>query len=444
MASIVVEDLSPIRKRVTFEVPEETVLDAIESQYVDIKKNVQIKGFRKGKAPLQIIRRYFKGKVEVDALQKVIQDTLEPGLEKENIKALSILSVEPGKLEIGKPFSFSAEVEVTPSITLSNYKGIVLKKPSENVSEEMLQNQLERIRNMNAQLVPIPEHRGAQKGDYLIVDIEAQVEGQTVESLTVDDYHLEMGRDFYLPGFDVHLEGIRIDETRDIVVDFPDDFPNKNLAGKKGSFSVFCQEIKERVIPELDDEFARDLGSYNNLSELREAVRLSLEREIKGSAQSQIRDQLKQQLLENHDFEVPNSLVEQKLGVVAERFLEAYKMQGADPKKLLESGAIPREAIRPVALREAKLSLILQAIADQESIDATQEELDEEYALIAERLQMTPDETRAFVKNRFDLAFIRNSIIERKTFQFLEQNATFVESDESAVEDQAQPSTETA
>jgi len=444
MATIVVEDLSPIKKRATFEVPEETVRDAIESQYMDIKKNAQIKGFRKGKAPLQIIKRYFRGKVEGEVLQKIIEDTLEPGLEEENIKPLSVLSIDPGTLETGKPFRFSAEVEVAPPITPTNYKGMKLEKLKVTVSEEMVEEQLQRIRNANAKLVPTPENRGAQTGDYLIIDVKAGVEGEPIPELTVDDYHLEMGRDFYLPGFDVHLNGIKIDESKNITVDFPDDFANKKLAGKKGAFEILCKEIKERIVPELDDEFARDLGTHDSLAELKDEVRRGLEQELKSARGGHLRDQIMQQLLENHDFEVPKSLVEQKLSFMIDGFLRAYAKQGVDPRKLVQSGALPRDELRPAALKEAKLSLILKAIADQEVIDATEEELDQEYDLIAKQFEMAPDEARQLVQARKGLALVRGGIIERKTYRFLEENAVLIESSDSSNKGQSEAATETA
>ncbi len=442
MASIIVEDLSPVKKKVTFEIPEEIVRQAIESQYMDIKKKAQIKGFRKGKAPLQIVRLYFKGKVEEGALQKVIEDTLEPGLKQENINPLSVLTIDPGTFEAGKPFRFSAEVEVAPIIPLANYKGMELKKPATNVSDEMLEQRLQRIRNANAKLVSIPTDRGAKTGDYLMVDVTAEVEGETVSALTVNDYHLEMGRDFYLPGFDVHLEGIKIDDKREIVIDFADDFPNKQLAGKQGRFQVICKEIKERVVPELDDEFARDLGTYNSLAELKDAVRRELEQEVKRAADFQVREQIKKHLLENHQFEVPNSLVEQKLKDMINEFLQMYASQGADPKKLVQSGALPTEKLRPAAEREAKLGLILKAIADKESIDATQEELDQEWEAIAQQFQMAADDVERFRQEKNEPSIVRDIVIERKTYRFLEENAVFVEATDASETEPSETLTE--
>ncbi|MGC8908665.1 MAG: trigger factor [Desulfomonilaceae bacterium] len=431
MATIVVEDVSPIKKRVTFEVPEETVRNAIESQYLDLKKTVQIKGFRKGKAPLQIIKGYFRGKVEGDALKKVIEDTLEPGLAEKEIKPLTVLSIDPETLESGKPFRFSAMVEVAPEITPVNYKGMKLKRPIVDVSDKMLEDSLQQLRNLNARLVSIPEDRGARMGDHLIVDIDAEVEGEPIASLMVDDYHLEMGRDFYLPGFDIHLEGMKVDEDKEVTIDFPADFPNKSLAGKKGVFQVHCKEIKERVLPDLDDEFAKDFGEYETLEELKNRVRSQLEADLKSSAEEKIRSQIRQQLLESHDFEVPSSLVQEKFEDMMRGFLGHYLEQGIDPKKLAQSGAIPRDQIRVQAEKEAKVSLILQAIAEQEAIQATEEELDAEYERMAERLKMAPDDRKALAEARPASATVRRSVTENKTYRFLEENAVFIDDDGS-------------
>ncbi len=444
MATIVVEDVSPIRKRVTFEVPEETVRHAIESQYMDLKKTVQVKGFRKGKAPLQIIRTYFRGKVEGEALKKVIEETLEPGLVEKDIKPLIVLSIDPETLEAGKPFRFSAEVEVAPQLTPVNYKGMKLKRPVVNVSDKMLEDYLQQLRNLNARLVAVPEDRGARMGDYLIVDIKADVDGGPVASLTVDDYHLEMGRDFYLPGFDIYLEGIKVDECKEVAIDFPTDFPNKSLAGKKGVFHVSCKEIKERSLPDLDDEFAKDFGNYESLEELKNRVRNELEQELKSSAEGKLRSQIKQQLLASNDFEVPTSLVQEKLDDMIRGFLQTYAQQGIDPQKLAQSGGIPRDQMRVEAEKEAKIFLILQGIADREAIDVTEEELNEEYELMAERLNIEPDKMKAFVEARDALAPVRRAVIEKKTYRFLEENAVLIDEEESSEKQDPQSDTESA
>uniref|UniRef100_A0A7C4ARD6 Trigger factor n=1 Tax=Desulfomonile tiedjei TaxID=2358 RepID=A0A7C4ARD6_9BACT len=444
MATIVVEDVSPIKKRVTFEVPEETVRNAIESQYMDLKKTVQIKGFRKGKAPLQIIKGYFRGKVEGDALKKVIEDTLEPGLVEKEIKPLTVLSIDPETLETGKPFRFSAVVEVAPEITPVNYKGMKLKRPAVNVSDKMLEDYLQQLRNLNARLVSIPEDRGARMGDHLIVDIKAEVDGEPIASLTVDDYHLEMGRDFYLPGFDVYLEGAKIDEEKEFTIDFPADFPNKSLAGKKGVFHASCKEIKERVLPDLDDEFAKDFGDYSSLEELKNRVRGELEQDLKSEAEGKIRTQIKQQLLENYDFEVPLSLVQERLEEMIRGFLGYYAEQGIDPKRLAESGAIPRDQMRVEAEKEAKISLIIQAIADREAIQASEEELDAEYERMADRLEIEPDKRTALLEARPGVEAVRRIVIENKTYRFLEENAVFMDEEEASDKKGPQPETESA
>lgn len=431
MATIVVEDVSSVKKKITFEVPEDNVRSVIDTEYRDLRKTAQIKGFRRGKAPMELLKSYFKGKVEADALRKIIEQTLEPGLEEKNIKPVSIVSVDPQDLEKGKPFTFTAEVEVQPEITVTNYKGLKVKKLPLDVSEDKVQEAIERIRRYNSKLTPIPEERGAQTGDHLTLDIETELDGKPVQSLDVYDYHLEMGRDFYLPGFDEHLQGIKEEEFREITIDFPEDFAKKNIAGKKVLFRITCSEAKESVLPEFDDEFARDLGKFQDAAELKEHVRKDLQETLEQTAKRDTQQQIMDQLLGSHDFEVPDSLVEQEIDGMLRTMAETYLSQRVNIDELAINTPAQRELLRPMAIKQVRAAFIINAIATQEAIEWNEEDVDKELDRMATRFGVTKDYIRDRMAEESPASLLRSQIIQDKAYRFLEEHAEVIEHDEN-------------
>lgn len=435
MATIFVEDVSSVKKKVTFEVPEDNVREVIDTQYRDLRKTAQIKGFRKGKAPLELLKSYFKAKVEADALRKIIEQTLEPGLEEKNIKPVSIVSIDPQDLEKGKPFTFTAEVEVQPAITAANYKGLKIKKLPVEVTDGKVQEAINRIRRYNSKLVPIPEGRGVQAGDHLTLDIETELDGEPVPSLDVYDYHLEMGRDFYLPGFDKHLEGMKVEEFKEVTIDFPEDFAKKNIAGKSVLFRITCVEAKESVVPEFDDEFARDLGKFESADQLRDHVRKELQETLEQTAKHDVQRQMMDQLLEIHDFEVPDSLVEQEIDRMIRTMAETYLSQRVNIDDLALNTPGQREQLKPTAIKQVKAAFILKAVAAQEGIESSPEDVENEFDLMAKGLNVTADYLRERMEDQEPSALLESKIVQDKTYRFLEDHAEVIEPDEQPQEE---------
>ena len=227
MTSIQVENLSDVKKKIIFEVPQERVLEVVGAQYKDLKKNAQIKGFRRGKVPLNILRSYFKDKVQGDAAKQLIEETFKPGLEEQQITLVSVLSIDPDTVEEGKPFKYTAEIEVPPQIEVKGYDGLKLKKYIRSVTDQQVDERLQNLRQRNSSLSPISESRGVTTGDHLVVDIKAEADGEPLRDLSVSDYHLELGRNFYLPDFDSVLEGLGPTRTNDLLKQYRRNFPGR-------------------------------------------------------------------------------------------------------------------------------------------------------------------------------------------------------------------------
>lgn len=434
MTQIQVEDLSDVKKKVTFEIPQDKVLDMIDAQYRDLKKAVQIKGFRKGKVPLEILRSYFKDKVETDTARKLIEETFQPGLDEKAIIPVSVLKIDQETFEPGKPFKYWAEIEVPPKIEVKDYKGLSLKRYRREVDEAQVDERLQALRERNARLAPIPESRGAKDGDHLVVDINAEADGVAIPALTVTDYHIEMGRNFYLPDFDSKLEGMKPEESRTITLDLPEDFPRKNIAGKSVVFKVTLKEAKERILPDLDDEFAKDLGEFESLGALKEEIRQDLRRLVESQSKRETENQILDLLIERNEFDVPESMVESRIDGILNQSLQRLVAAGVDTRKVPAPSEAQRDQIRPSAVRTVKAGLLLKAVSEQEQLEITDEEFQAGIAERAQQLGVTPD----YLKDEFEkgnmIEDFRAALLQDKVYKFVQEQAEITEEDPPAPE----------
>jgi trigger factor len=440
MTNIQVEDLSSVKKKVIVEVPQDRVLEVMSAQYKDLKKTVQLKGFRRGKVPLPILRSFFKDKVQADAARQMIEETLKTGLDERNITPLSVLNIDQESLEEGKAFKFTAEIEVPPHIEVQNFKGLALKKYLRTVGEEQIDEQLKHLQERHARLSPVVEARAVTQGDHLLVDVQAEIEGEPVPALTVTDYHLEMGRNFYLPDFDTQIEGMKSEETKEIAMDLPADFPRKNLAGKSASFRVTVKEIKEKILPDLDDDFAKDLGEIQTLEELKDKIRKELQAMLEERTAKELDGQMVDALLKDNAFDVPESMIEAEITAFFQHSFQHLVAQGHDPSRLPPPSEAYRDQVRPSAVKAIQRGLLFKAIAEQEGIEASDDEVLAEIQKKAEQVGVTVD----FLKDRLEqedrLLEVRAGVVEDKVVKLILDQAVVTE-EEPPVADQA-PETE--
>ncbi|MDQ7782975.1 MAG: trigger factor [Desulfomonilaceae bacterium] len=435
MTNIQVEDLSVVKKKITFEVPEETMTSLLDAEYRDLKRNVQIKGFRKGKVPLNILRSYFKSKVEADVVRKAIDETFEPALDEKKIMPVSVIRIEPETFESGKPFKYTAEIEVTPPIEVKGYKGLKLNRTVRTLDERQVDERLERLRETVASLDPIPEDRGVQPGDHLVADIKASVDGQPISSLTVTDYHLELGRDFYLPGFDSKLEGIKPDETNLIALDLPDTFPRKDMAGKTAEIEVVIKQAKVRVLPELDDDFAKDLGEYETIEQVKEDIRRDIREMLENETMKELRNQIVDGLIELNEIEVPESMVDHQIDARIDQSMRSLAAQGIDIKRLPPPSQEQRDQMRPQSLRTVQAGLLLKAVGEQEHIEVSDDELDEGIKKRANAFGLSPDLLKDRWAENNMLEEFRASLIEDKIYELIEAHAEITDREAPAKDD---------
>ena len=418
-----VEEISSIKKKVNIEVPGDEVTREIDSFYEELRKKAKIKGFRPGKAPRSILERHFKDYVKAETLQKLIQNTYPNALSEKDLHPVSDPVIEPGEFENGKPFQYSATIEVKPDIKPEGYLGLKIEGKKEEVKDEEVGERLKGLQDLHAHLKTISEVRPIQSGDYVIVDYEAKMDGKPLEEGKAIDFTVEVGSGRFIPALEENLIGLKPEEEKEIAVPFPEDYGYKKWAGKTISFHVRIKEIKEKVLPLLDDEFAKDLGDYSSLEELKVKLRGEIEKEKELALERQLKDQMVDQLLQANSFEVPEILVEEQTKAYVSDTKLRLATQGVDLKNLGVSEDKLQEDYREMARKQVRTFLILEKIASQEGITVTDEEAEDRLREISERTHQKFDVVKRYYEKNGLIPEVKAGIMSNKTLNFLLQKA---------------------
>jgi trigger factor len=418
-----VEEISSIKKKVSIEIPEDQVTQEVESFYKDLGKKAKIKGFRPGKVPRDILERYFKDYIKAEVIQKLIQDTYPQALSEANLQPVSPPVVDPGEFENGKPFQYSAVIEVKPDIKLEGYTGLKIEGKKEEVKDEEVGERLKALQNLHANLKAISEARPIQAGDYVIIDYEASMDGKPLEEGKAIDFTVEVGSGQFIPALEEKLIGLKPEEEKEIEISFPEDYGYKKWAGKTISFHVKIKEIKEKILPPLDDEFAKDLGDYVSFEELKAKLKGEIEKEKELGLERQLKDQVVDQLLEANPFEVPDSLVEEQAKAMISDTKLRLAAQGVVLKNLGVSEEKLQEDYKVMAQKQVRTFLILEKIAGQEGIAVTDDEADDRLREMSERMHQKFDVVKRYYEKNGLLPEVKDGIIRDKTLNFLLEKA---------------------
>jgi len=421
--NVSVEEISSIKKKVSIEIPGDEVAKEVDSFYKDLGKKAKIKGFRPGKVPRNILERYFKDYVKAEVVQKLIGESYPKALTETNLEPVSPPVIDPGEFNEGKSFQYSAVIEVKPDIKLEGYTGLKIEGKKEELKEEEVEERLKSLQNIHASLKTVSEDRPIQNGDYVIVDYEASVGGKPLEGAKAIDFTVEVGSGHFIPTLEEKLIGLKPGEEKEIEVSFPKDYGYQKWAGKTILFHVKIKEIKEKVLPVLDDEFAKDLGDYSSLEELKAKLRGEIEKEKELVLQRQFKDQVVDQLLEANPFEVPESLVEEQTKALVSDMKLRLAAQGVDLKNLGVTEEKLQGDYKAMAQKQVKTFLILEKIASQEGIAATDQEVDERLREMAERMHQKFDVVKRYYEKNGLLPEVKAGILRDKTLNFLLEKA---------------------
>jgi trigger factor len=418
-----VEEISSIKKKVSIEIPEDQVTKEVESFYKDLGKKAKIKGFRPGKVPRDILERYFKDYVKAEVVQKLIQDTYPQALSEADLQPVSPSVIDPGEFVEGKSYQYSAVIETKPDITLGGYAGLKIEGKKEGAKDEEVEERLKALQNLHANLKTLSEVRPIQAGDYVILDYEASVGGKPLEGGKAIDFTVEVGSGQFIPAFEEKLIGVKSEEEKTMEVSFPEDYGYQKWAGKTISFDVKIKEIKEKILPPLDDEFAKDLGDYASFEEFKAKLKGEIEKEKELGLERQLKDLVVDQLLEANPFEVPESLVEEQAKAMVSDTKLRLAAQGVVLKNMGVSEEKLQEDYRAMAQKQVRTFLILEKIAGQEGIEVTDEEAEGRLREMSERMHQKFDVVKRYYEKNGLLPEVKAGIIRDKTLNFLIEKA---------------------
>ena len=405
-------------------VPAEEVSFAVEEAFKDEQKHARLPGFRQGKAPMEMIRKNFAGQALEHGINELLRETVHLALEQEKIIPLTAPAVDKVDYHDGKPLKYEVKVECAPEVHLKDYKGIPVVKKANPVTDADLAQRLDGLRENNAKLAPSADDVVTEK-HFALVDYEASVDGKPVEGGKALDQLVEVSAPQSLAGFNEALKGMKKGETKDAVIPFPAENPNKALAGKDVLFKITVKDIKEKKLPAADDEFAKDLG-LESLAQLQDNLKKNLVGERAREEQQEIEKQLIDGLLANHPFDVPPSLVEERAERLTERLKEFLVRQGASAADWGANEGKMKERNRPEAEKQVRLSYLLIAIAEKEAIDATDADVEESIRKAAADVSADKvEELKKWYEERRDN--LRAQLKEEKIFKFLLDNAKVTE-----------------
>lgn len=421
--NVSIEEINTVKKRLIVEIPVDLVSKEIDSAYEALKKKAKIKGFRPGKAPRRILEMYFKDYVKTEVIQKLIENTYERAISEKNLQPVSPPLIDPGELEGGKSFQYSAIIEVKPEIQIEGYLGLKLKQNGEPVREEDIEQRLNNLQNLHANLKTIEEDRPIKDGDYVIIDYEAKENGKQLEDGKAINFSVEIGKGQFFLELEQKLIGMKIGEERHIEVSIPKDYGYKNWAGKTASFNVKIKEIKEKVLPPLDDEFAKDVGGYSTLEELKARIREDMERERELEWKQKLREEIMDQLIENNKFEVPEAMIERQTRSLASSMKVRINAQGLTLKDMnITEDELVKE-FSEVAKRQVRMFLILEKIAQKEGLNVSEEEIEERIRDISERMNQKFEVMKRYYEKNDLISELKNDILIEKTLNFLLEKA---------------------
>ncbi len=387
----------------------------------DVQKRAKLPGFRPGKAPTSLIRKQFAGDIRQQVLENLIPKTLQKQFEAENLNVVGTPDISEVHFHEGEPLRFKAEFEVVPNIELGEYRGVEVAYHDPEVTDEEVAKRIEELREQKAEYVNV-DPRPLDHGDFAVVALESMsgVEGEPVKQ---EEMVLEIGGADTFDAFTENLRGLSPDDEKEFEVTYPENYGAARLAGKTVKFHATVRGVRKKELPEVNDEFAQDLGDYRNLEELRDAVRKNILAQRQFEAQQAAKDKIVDALVDQHGFPVPELFVDRQIRTRVEQSLRSMNADGVDLKSLKLDWAKVKETQRDKAVREVKASLLLARIAEREAIHATRDEVDKE----VERLARMQREPVAALRIKFEkdgtLGRIAHHIQTEKTLTFLFEQA---------------------
>jgi trigger factor len=437
MIKVEVETVDPVRRRLAVEVPAEEVRQEIERAYGELAHRAQVRGFRPGRTPRPVLEQLFGDQVRADVFGKLIQRSYEEALREQGLAVVSEPHIVTERAEPGAPLKYSATVEVKPEVAATRYSGFAVERPLAPVSDADVEAALARLRESFAQLQPIADRAQVARGDVVTLDYEARRDGRLAGR--GENRLIEIGGGTFPPSFDAQLEGAECGTTREFRVTYPADYSNAELAGQALDFRVTVKTLASKHVPELDDDFAKDHGECDTLAELRARIRTQLEAQAAQRADDVVRAKLIDQLIDAHDFAVPDAMTHRRAHALAEDVLQSVR----DPRLRRKDAAaqVDRLAheLEPEARKQVKAALLLESIAQREHLEVRDSDLDAHIEQYASAAGTAGDRVRALYQSADARAALRARLLQQRALDLVTSRATVTTvSRASSVADPAQ------
>lgn len=415
--SLQVEKLEGNMAKLTIEVAEDVFEKAVEEAYQRNKNRLSVPGFRKGKVPRKMLEQmYGRDIFYEDAANIVIPSEYAKAVDECTEDIVSQPEIDVEQLEAGKPFIFTAEVALKPEVTLGKYKGVEVEKADLEVSDEEVNEAIDKEREQNARTVSV-EDRAVKSGDVVTLDFEGFVDGVAFDGGKGENYPLTIGSNTFIPGFEDQLIGAEIDKETEVNVTFPEDYQAKELAGKPALFKCTVKEIKEKELPELDDEFASEVSEFDTLAEYKEDVKKNLAERKAEDAKAEKEEKVVDAIIADAKMDIPEPMITTQQRQMMDDFARRIQMQGISIDQYFQFTGTTREAlmeqIKPQAEKRIKSRLVLEAVAKAEGIEASDDEYNEELKKMAEDYKMELDELEDMV-GEYEKKAVREDICIRK------------------------------
>jgi trigger factor len=412
------------KRELELEIPAENVSKATEKVARDLAKVARVPGFRPGKAPVTLIRRRFAEDIQGEVVQSLVPEYLEKALGEKNLIPVTRPAVDKVDFKEGEPLRFRAVFEVLPEFELGDYKNLAVSIDAVEAGDGQVDKTIEEMRERVATFVPV-EGRAAKDGDYVLIKLSGIPVGGG-EPVQADNIMCHIGAEETLESFTENLRGTSPGDTKKFRSQYPDDYPDEKLAGKAYDYTVEVQGIKEKKLPELNDEFAKDAagkkGGFSTLAEMRELIAKDLEAAKEDQQQSQAREKILEALVKQHDFPVPEALVEHQMDVRLERTVRTLAAQGVDPRAVNVDWVALRKRQHDRAVDDVKAELLIDRVAEAEKIDATDEEVEKQIEALAERGGESATALRARLTKQGALDRMKSKLRSDKTIDWLYRN----------------------
>ena len=424
--SLQVEKLEHNMAKLTIEVPAEELEKSLETAYQKNKNKISVPGFRKGKVPRNMIEKMYGPAIFYeDAANELIPDAYEKALDECEEEIVSAPKIDVTQIEKGKDFIFTAEVAVKPEVTLGKYKGIKVDEADLAVTEEEINAQIEKERENSARTISV-EDRPVKDGDITTLDFEGFVDGVAFEGGKGTDYPLTIGSGSFIPGFEEQLIGAELNKEVEVNVTFPEDYHAKDLAGKPATFKCKIKDIKEKELPELDDEFASEVSAFDTMAEYKEDVKKSLEMKKADAAKIAKEEAVIDAVIEDAKMDIPDAMVETEQRQIIEEFSQRMRMQGLTMEQYMQFTGMTPQALmdqtKPQALKRIQSRLVLEAVAKAEDLKASEEDYAAEIKDMSEKYQMEEDKIKEMLGEKGKKQ-VEEDLAIRKAVDFLVDNA---------------------